>query len=158
MAGEIYVEQQDLEARFGVSQVLQVFGDNGEATPGARLPRACRSASRLADTVLMQAWPLASIPTLVAEDDSVLDAICDIALAEGMIARVEWAGDETPYVKLRKDALTRLGLVATAKLRSAGETVAGKNPHLSMGKVSTQRTPHTFVFAPSRAKPRRGGF
>lgn len=158
MAGVDYITLEDLEGRFGSRQVLRVFADDGRPSAGPRLGRSITGASRQADAILLGAFSLDQIATLVTEDQAVLDAVCDIAMAEGMKARFEWAGDSTPYTTLASEAKKVLKEVASARLRSAGETVAGANPNARAGLVSTERSPHTFIVAPSRSRPVRGGF
>lgn len=161
MAAPVYVSQSDLEAVFGARMVRQVFVDDGSTTPGPRLTMACSVASRQADALLLAAWGADAIVELVDNDDAIKSSICKLALAEGMEGRPEWStsgSEDSQSEKLRKAARQTLKDLASAQLRSAGEAEAGQNPHLSVGRVSTARSPHEFVFAPSRYKPTRGGF
>lgn len=148
----------DLEAKFGPSIVRQVFCDDGSGEPGPRLTSALRSGRRIGDAVLLTAWTLDQINELVANDDAVRSAMLSLALSEGMEGRIEWDSDGGQRERLRKSALETLKLLAKAEERSVAETTAGRNPHSSIGRVNTRTTPNTFVFAPTRSQPRRGGF
>lgn len=161
MAAVVYVDQTDLENQFGARMVAQVFCDDGSGTPGPRLTRSCSVASRQADAYLLKAWPQDEIATLVENDDAVLSSICKLAMAEGFESRPEWnpaANEDGPAEKWRKSARTTLKDLAEARTRSAGEADAGTNPHVRVGLVNTVSTPHDFIFAPTRNRPKPGGF
>lgn len=148
----------DLVERFGPNLVRQVFCDNGSGTPGPRLFRSLKSGRRIADSVLLAAWSQEQIETLVAEDDAVRGSALDLVLSEGMAGKLEWDVEGGARDRLRKAALENLRMLVKGEQRSTAEKTAGANPHIRAGRVNTQRTPHTFIFAPSRAKPRPGGF
>jgi hypothetical protein len=151
------ITQLDLEERYPPQFVSQVFADDGGLEPGARLAVACVVATRQADAVLMKAWPdRAARQQLVAEDDAVKSAICDLAMYEGMKGKPQWSGQGAPYATLRKDALSMLELLAQGKLRSDAEPKAGGNPNVR-GRVSSADCPQ-FMFAPSNRRPRPGGY
>lgn len=158
MAGTIDITLADLEGQFNARQVQSVFSDDGSGKPGARLQTAISVARRLADGVMLAAWSEAQIVTLVAEDDAIRSAVLDLVMSEGMKGRLEWDTEGGPRDRLRKAGLENLKLLAQAQLRSVGESKAGVNPHVKAASARTERNPHTFVFAPSKARPVRGGF
>lgn len=158
MAGAIDISLSDLERKFGSRQVSLTFSDDGSGDPGVRLFDAISSARRIGDAVLLKAWSAEQIETLVSEDSAIRTEILKLVLAEGMLAHLEWEDPNGTRRALRKEALDALDLLVKAELRSRAEAIAGENPHATSIKVRTQRTPHTFVFAPSAAKPNRGGF
>lgn len=159
MAGAVDISLGDLNDRFTAKYVTQVFCDNGSNQPGSRVYPAISAARRIADAILLKAWTAAQIEILVAEDDAIRAAILDIALSEGMAGRPQWDTPDGPRYRMKKSAIENLSLLAQGHLRSVGEAAgAGRNPHTRSGRVNTERTPHTFVFAPSRSKPTRGGF
>lgn len=159
MAGAVDLSQSDMEQRFTARRVKDTFCDNGSNVVGPRLFTAISSARRMADAILMAAWTPAQIEVLMAEDDAVRAATLDLAMSEGMVGRLEWEVAGGPRETLRKGAIETLKMLAQAELRSIAENHgAGTNPHLRRASVHTERTPHTYVFAPSQAKPTRGGF
>lgn len=157
MAGVVYITQADIEARFPTSHVGAVWSNDGSGTPDAtRLAKSCSVASRQGDSELMKAWTPDQIPTLVAEDDAVKDALCDLAMAHGVKGKPEWSGEGAPYAGLRKAALEMLAKLASAQLRSRAEPLAGANPN-RRGRITSADSPQ-FVFAPNAARPRPGGY
>jgi len=159
MAGAVEITLQDLDDRFTARMVRSVFCDNGSNTPSAsRLGEALSAGRREADAYLMVAWTPEQIETLIVEDSTIRAAVLDLVMAEGMAGRGEWDSEGGPRDRLEKRASSRLKLLANAEKRSRAEDVAGINPHTTSVKVRTRTNPQTFVFAPSRAKPTRGGF
>jgi hypothetical protein len=159
MAGAVEFTLSDLEAQFDASMVKRVFCDNGNGRVGPRLTSALSVARRVADALLLAAWSQEQIEVLVTEDDAVRSAILDLALSEGMKGKLEWDVAGGVRERMRKAAIENLNLLAQGKLRSVAEAAgAGRNPHTKPGEVNTQRTPHTFIFAPTKARPNRGGF
>jgi hypothetical protein len=148
----------DLVAKFGSTLVNNVFCDDGSGEPGPRLLPSLRAGRRIGDAVLLTAWTVEQISELVANDDAVRSAMLSLAMSEGMEGRIEWDSDGGPRERMRKAALETLRLLAKAEERSVAERKAGANPHASVGRVNTRTSPNTFVFAPSRSQPRRGGF
>ena len=159
MAGAVELTQADMEARFTARRVKDTFCDNGSNTVGPRLAPALSAGRRIADAILMAAWTPAQIEVLMDEDDAVRNAALDLAMSEGMVGRMEWEVAGGPRETLRKSAIETLKMLAQGQLRSIGEANgAGVNPHLKRASVHTERVPHTFVFASSKALPTRGGF
>lgn len=159
MAGAIDIALSDLEGRFAANLVRGVFCDNGSGQPGPRLQRSISSGRRIADALLLKAWSETQIETLIAEDEAIRGAVLDLILSEGMAGRMEWDVPGGPRSSLRKNGMETLKLLAEAELRSIAENHgAGTNPHTRRASVRTERNPHTFIFAPSKAQPRRGGF
>jgi hypothetical protein len=156
MAGPQYIVQADLEQRFRPDVVKRVFSDDGGGVAGPRLDQSARAASRQADAVLLKAWTVDQVPLLVAEDEAVWSAVCELAMAHGTEGKPEWSGDGAPFEDLRRRALEMLEMLAKAQLRSRGEAVAGANPNVK-GSVSSVESP-AFMFAPSRGRPKPGGF
>lgn len=157
MAGVAYIDQAVLEAEFGQEQVRALFCDDGSGTPNAtRLERCCRIASREADTELLKGWGLEAIATLVFEDDAAKTAVCKLAMAAGALGKPEWMGPNSPYAGFRDEAFKTLNAIAKANKRSAGESKAGANPHLR-GATAAPQSPQ-FMFAPTRGRPRPGGY
>lgn len=156
MAGPQYIFQADLEQRFKASVVKGVFSDDGGGVAGPRLDQSARVASRQADGVLLKAWTGDQIATLVAEDEAVWSAVCELAMAHGAEGKPEWSGEGAPFNGLRRRALEMLELLAKAHLRSRGESVAGSNPNVK-GSIASPSSPQ-FMFAPSKGRPFPGGF
>lgn len=152
------VTQADLEGRFGAMRVREVFCDDGGGVAGPRLAVSLEVGSKQAAAELLRAWPAAQLQTLVDGDEAIKAAVCDLVLADGMSARPQWQGDGSPVESMRKVALDSLKSYAAAEKRSAAEAQAGTNPNARAGIVTTERTPHTFVFAPSANLRPRGGF
>lgn len=150
------ITQEDLEERYPPQFVRQVFADNGALSPGPRLPVACVVATRQAEAVLLKGWPAASIATLIAEDEAVKSAVCDLAMFEGMKGKPQWCGQGAPYATLRKDSLAVLELLAVGQLRSSAEVKAGANPNRK-GNISSPDCPPR-MFAPTRDRPKPGGY
>lgn len=157
MAAPIYIGQSDLEAFFPATHVRQVFSDDGSGTPGPRLATALSAGCRQADAYLLKGWADDNLAALVAGDDSIRLAVCQLVMAVGVLGKPEWSGEGAPYATLRKDALAMLQLLSTAQLRSRAEkTGAGANPN-AKGSIASAACPQ-FVFAPSRRNPRPGGY
>lgn len=157
MPAPALITREDLEDRYPPQHVLGVFADDGGLEPGPRLAIACLVATRLGQAVLLKAWPdPAQHETLLAEDEAIKSAFCHLAMAEGVVGKPEWSGPGAPYATLRKDALAMLELLAAAQLRSIGEAKAGANPNRK-GNVASPDCP-PFMFAPSRNRPRPGGY
>ena len=157
MPAPALITQLDLEERYPPQFVSQVFADDGGLEPGARLAVACVVATRQADAVLMKAWPdRAARALLVAEDDAIKSALCDLAMFEGMKGKPQWSGQGAPYAGLRKDALAMLELLVIGQLRSDGEAKAGGNPNRK-GNITSPDCPQ-FMFAPNARRPRPGGY
>lgn len=156
MSTPALITQEDIEERYPPQFVRQVFTDNGALSPGPRLPVACVVATRLGEAVLLKGWSAAAIPTLVAEDEAIKSQLCAIAMFEGMQGKPQWCGQGAPYATLRKDAMAVLELLATAQLRSSAEAKAGANPNRK-GNISTPDCP-ARMFAPTKARPRPGGY
>jgi hypothetical protein len=149
------VTQADLEARFPAQVVRRVFSDDGSQNPGPRLAVALDEGSRQAEAILLKAWGLAQIPTLVADDTAVKGAVCRLVMALGAEARPEWSGEGQPYATLRKNARQTLDDLVKAELRSRAEATAGANTN-HLPRVSNARSP-SFVFAATRGNPKAGG-
>jgi len=117
-------------------------------------------ARRLTDAILLKAWTEEQISALVYEDEAIRSQVLSLALSEGMEGRPEWdSGADSTRERMRKVALANLNLIVEGELRSRGENHgAGRNPHTRVGSVRTERTPHTFIFASTKAQQRRGGF
>lgn len=157
MPAPALITQIDLEERYPPQFVSQVFADNGGLEPGARLAVACVVATRQAQAVLIKGWPDSSQHAdLVAEDDAIKSALCDLAMFEGMKGKAAWSGEGAPYSTLRKDALAMLELLVQGQLRSVAEAKAGKNPNVA-GRITSPDCPE-FMFAPSQRRPRPGGY
>jgi hypothetical protein len=157
MAAPIYVGQSDLETFFPPNHVRQVFCDDGTGTPGPRLAVACSVGCRQADGFLLKAWADDNLAALVAGDDAIRLAVCQLVMAVGVLGKPEWSGEGAPYASSKKDALATLQLLSTAQLRSRAEkTGGGANPN-AKGSIASAACPQ-FVFAPSRRNPRPGGY
>jgi hypothetical protein len=151
------ITQLDLEERYPPQFVSQVFADDGSLEPGPRLPVACVVATRLGQAVLLKAWKdPAQHAELVAQDDAIKSAFCEIAMFEGMKGKPQWSGQGAPYATLRKDALATLELLVQAQLRSIAERTAGANPNVR-GNIRSPDCPQ-FMFAPNARRPRPGGY
>ena len=149
------VTQADLETRFPPAIVKAIFCDDRTGLAGPRLALALNEGSRQAEAILMTAFTLAQIATLVSEDEAVKGAICRLVVSMGVEGKPEWSGDGAPYTALKKDARTTLGDVAKARLRSRGEPVAGANTtHLP----TVSHAEPTFQFAPTRNRQNPGGY
>ena len=157
MPAPALITQEDIEERYPPQFVSQVFADNGALEPGPRLAVACAVATRLGSAVLMKAWadPVARA-TLVAEDEAVKSAFCDLAMFEGMKGKPQWSGQGAPYANLRKDALANLELLVLGQLRSEAEPKEGANPN-RRGNITTPDCP-ARMFAPTAGRPRPGGY
>lgn len=159
MTGTVDIYLSDLEEQFDPGLVRQVFCDDGSGVPGPRLFTSCSVARAFADAVLLKAWTLEEIETLILEDPAIKSGVLDLVLAQGMKGRLMWDTKDGPRETFFKSGMNTLNLVVDGQLRSRAESRGvTKNPHVSMGRVNTQRTPHEFVFAPSRSRPIRGGF
>jgi hypothetical protein len=158
VAAPALITQEDLEERFPPQFVAQVFSDDGSLEPGDRLAVACAVATRIGQAVLLKGWPDASHhEALVADDEAVKSALCEIAMFEGMKGKPQWSGQGSPYFTLRKDALAVLELLVQGQLRSVAEKgTAGANPN-RRGNITSPDCPQ-FVFAPSNRRPRPGGY
>jgi hypothetical protein len=158
MAGPNYFTQSDLEARFGEQRVRSVFSDTGKAELSTRFAQACKVASRRIEGILGAGWNCDAIVQLLANDEDIFAAGCDLAMADGMkTGRPEWSagdGSKAPYAALKADAEKVLTQYAQGQLKSRGEDVAGANPHRRPAKVGTR----TFIFGTSRDRPTRGGY
>lgn len=151
------ITQEDLEEHYPSQFVRQAFSDDGKLQAGPRLAVACAVATRQGESVLLKAWPAESIPALVRDDEAVKSALCDLAMFEGVKGKPQWSGQGAPYANLRKDALAALELLALGQLRSIAEKgPAGANPNRK-GNIASPDSP-PFMFAPSRARPRPGGY
>lgn len=161
-APPVYITQADLEERYGPTHVRQIWSPKGSNVPDtARLGKSCAVASRQADAILAKAWPAGTvspdaIEKLVANDDAVKDAICDLAMAHGVKGKPEWSGEGAPYAGIQAAARKMLEDIARGQLRPRGELEAGSNPNVR-GHVRSPDNPQ-FMFAPSRARPRPGGY
>jgi hypothetical protein len=151
------ITQEDLEEHYPPQFVLQVFADTGKNEVGPRCAVACAVATRQGESVCLKAWPAERIPTLVAEDEAVKSAFCDLAMFEGVKGKPQWSGPGAPYANLRKDALASLELLAAGQLRSIAEGKgAGANPNRK-GNIASPDCPPR-MFAPTRARPKPGGY
>lgn len=152
------ITQEDIEERYPPQFVWQVFSDDGAAEPGPRLAVACAVATRQAESVLLKAWPAEQIPLLIAEDEAVKSSVCDLAMFEGIKGKPQWSGQGSPYAGLRVDAMKMLEALAQAQLRTIAEGKGGvaTNPNRK-GNVASPDSPQ-FMFAPSRSRPRPGGY
>ena len=156
MAGAIDITFDDLCGNFDPATVTAVFCDDGTGRPGKRLDVAISVGRRLGDAILLKGWPtIEQIETLIAEDDAVRALMCRLIIATGMQGKAEWTGDGAPHKGLEQRTMAQLELLATAQARSVGEAAAGKNPNA--GGTIQPGTPN-FMFAPSRSRPRRGGY
>lgn len=153
------ITQADIEARHKPKEVRSAACDDGSGTAGPALATAISTASRRAQLILGRAWPTQSqVEALVAGDDAVNGAICDMAMYE-LTKRVKaWIGqDGKPLLaQVNKDAEAMLNAIADAQLRSNGETGAGANP-LHNVRVNSPDDPQ-FVFAPSLTNRNPGGY
>jgi hypothetical protein len=156
MPAPALITRADLEERFPPQHVRGVFRDDGASEPGPRLAVACAVATRQAEAVLLKAWSLEQMAGLVAEDEAIKSALCDLAMAEGVKGKPEWMGEGRPYATLRKDALTTLEMLAKAELRTRAERTVGANPN-RRGNVGSGDC-RAFTFAPARDGSRRGGY
>jgi hypothetical protein len=158
MAGPVYFTQEDLESRFGVQRVQQVFSDSGKLELSARFDNACKVASRKVEQILGTSWEPEQVAQLIAGDEAVLASGCDLVMADGMkTGRPEWSagdGSKAPYVALKLDAEKDLRTLADGYNRSRAEREAGANPQTRAAIVS----PRNFMFNPTADRPRRGGF
>lgn len=150
------VTQADIEARYPPNVTRLLWSDNGAGQPGPRMAIAIRVASRMAEAILLKAWSEEQIAELVARDEAVKDAICDLAVAHGAKAKPEWTGQDRPYAGLEKQARETLELLAKAQLRSVGEKTAGSNPNVK-GSIGSGVEPQ-YMFAPSKKRPYPGGY
>lgn len=153
------ITQADIEARHKPREVRGAACDDGSGTPGPALATALATASRRAQLILGRAWPTQEqVELLVAGDDAVKGALCDMAMYE-LTKRVQaWIGqDGKPLLaQINKDAEALLNALADAQLRSNGETTAGANPRHDV-RVNSPDEPQ-FVFAPSMRNPSPGGY
>ena len=153
------ITQADIEARHKPKEVRSAACDDGSGTAGPALATAISTASRRAQLILGRAWPTqAQVEALVAGDDAVNGAICDMAMYE-LTKRVKaWIGqDGKPLLaQVNKDAEALLNSLADAQLRSNGEVGAGAN-RLHNIRVNSPDDPQ-FVFAPSLTNPTPGGY
>lgn len=156
MPAPALITREDLEERYPPQHVRGVFADDGSREPGPRLPVACAVATRLGEAVLLKAWTAEQIRGLVAEDEAIKSAFCKLAMYEGADGKPEWMGEGRPYASLRKNALETLELLVKAELRSRAEATVGANPNRK-GSVSSPDSPQ-FMFAPSKGRPRPGGY
>lgn len=152
------ITQEDIEERYPPQFVWQVFTDDGAAEPGPRLAVACAVATRQAQAVLLKAWSAEQHAALIAEDEAVKSAVCDLAMFEGIKGKPQWSGQGAPYANLRKDAMAMLQELAAAQLRTIAEGKPGvsANPNRK-GNIASPDCPPR-MFAPTRARPRPGGY
>jgi hypothetical protein len=156
------ITQADIEARHKPREVRSAACDDGSGVAGTSLTTAIATACRRGQLILGRAWPAQSqIEALVAGDDAINGALCDMAMYE-LTKRVKaWIGpDGKPLLfQVNKDAEAMLTAIADAQLRSNGEATAGLNPRYADRvniPVASQET--QFVFAPTVGKPTPGGY
>lgn len=153
-----YTSQADLEAQFGPEQVRRVFSDDGLTVSSAALAAAIARASRVVDSVLARAWPDAVTRATVAGDEGVKAIASTLAMHYGYQRRPEMRSDASPEGPLAKDAdraLADLDRIAKGELRP--EVADGGTNQNVVGRLTTPQTPQ-FMFAPSRGRPRPGGY
>jgi len=136
--------------------------DDGSGVAGPRLAGAISAASRRAQLILGRAWPSqAQIELLVAGDDAIKGAICDMAFYELTKGVKAWIGaDGKPLLfQVNKDAEAMLNGIADAELRSQGEVTAGGNPrYADRVNIPVAAQEPQFIFAPTVGKPSPGGY
>ena len=155
MAGDPYISQADLEAKFPATHVRRVFSDDGSNTVGSRLAHSIAVCSRRADAILARSnWSYEQIEEAVEEDLLLKDAICSLVMAHGCQGKPEWSGENAPYSGLEKSALQLLKDVAGAHLRSRAEEVVGTNKT----RHGQTHVASPKMFAGTRNRPKPGGF
>ena len=153
------VTQANIEDRYDATQVRDAFCDDGSGTPGTSLVTAIATASKLASMILAKGgWGADEIVLLVAGDEAINAWVCDLAMYEGTKRKLAWLNDQgfPILTQVRKDALAGLEDVAAARKRPESEATAGANKTYRdrMNVVSTPQ----FMFAPSKAYPKPGGY
>lgn len=155
MAGPCYINQDDLELRFGARRILDVFSNDGR-TIGPNLVVSCKVASRKIESLLSTGWSYDKIQTIIQDDEAIWALACDLAMADGIATnRPEWnAVENPPYAKLDKQARELLASYGSGDLDTRATEKVGENPHTRVGKVRTRK----ILFAPTKDSPQRGGY
>lgn len=153
------VTQADLEQRYKPRQVRDAACDDGSGTPGTSLASAISTGSKRAKMILGKGgWSEDAIETLVAGDEALQTAVCDIVMYELTKRNVAWLDQQgRPILRTSKDdAIAMLEAVANASLRPVAEATAGSNSRFK-NRMNVRRSPQ-YMFAGSRDKPRPGGY
>ena len=153
------IDQGDLETRVGAATVVQFTDDDGDGVAdAATITWLLDTSSRIAEGILLKGYPSTdSIALLVGADPALLNDVVEIAcgLMGGRRSGLLGPDGKVPYDGWRERACKRLQDVATAAIRSAGESAGGMNQILKT-RVTPKRD---MIFAATRDKPNgSGGF
>ncbi len=157
----VLITQGQLETRMGgPSYLVKLTDDNGDGTADAGIvTEILTEASQLAVGCLWNGFPTQElVKTLVDNDLSAKGAICDIACGLAGQRRPELADGQGKllFAGRRKQGEDTLRGIAQAKLRSAGEQVAGRNDLLH-ARRSRNVANEPFIFAKSGSDPNDRG-
>lgn len=153
------ITRSDLNLNYG-ELTVQRFADDDGTGNGVDdvVDNAIQSASAVVFGWLRTSFTTDQVVLLAANDPSVVDACCSIAMAKLAERRAEFIGPDgkTLYSQKAADAVAYLKQIKKAEARPAGEAQAGAN-----GIVPTfaTRSKRDMIFQADEFNPRgKGGF